>query len=184
MVYIVICRFCISFVQLLKCFFFKAELHLLYTGHIQLWVKLYLVLSKLWFYFYTFGIILPSAICPISCSAVKSELTKHCSVSCIFSYKGFVNLCRPLQYIDCVEDKFVFLFIVYIVTVHCRFLLSFVYLLKIFGLNWTVVCFISVLLLVVLNATCIYLTVDFYITAKFFKSCEFFVTTELLYTYP
>lgn len=77
-----------------------------------------------------------------------------------------------------------FLFIVYIVTVHCRFLLSFVYLLKIFGLNWTVVCFISVLLLVVFNATCIHLTVDFYITAKFFKSCEFFVTTELLYTYP
>lgn len=77
-----------------------------------------------------------------------------------------------------------FLFIVYIVTVYCRFLLSFVYLLKIFGLNWTVVCFISVLLLVVFNATCIHLTVDFYITAKFFKSCEFFVTTELLYTYP
>lgn len=54
---------------------------------------------------------------------------------------------------------------------------------RFFGLNRTVVCFIAVLLLVVLNASFIYLTVKFYITAKFFKSYEVFVTTELLYTY-
>lgn len=86
---LILYQFCSTF----EMCFFKVELHLLCTGHIQLWVKLYLVLSKLWFYFYTFGIILPSAICPISCSTIKSELTEHCSVSCIFSYNGFVNLC-------------------------------------------------------------------------------------------
>lgn len=82
-------QFCSTF----EMCFLKLNFNLIYTGYIQLWVKLYLVLSKLWFYFYTFGIILPSALCPISCSTVKSELTKHCSVSFIFPYNGLVNLC-------------------------------------------------------------------------------------------
>lgn len=112
-------------------------------------------------------------------STVKFELTKHWSLTCIFPYNGLVNLCsiEIVLKIKCFST-------LYIVTVPCRFLLSVVYLLKIFGFNRTVVCFISALLLVVLNVTCINLTVNFYITTKFFKFCECFLTTELLYISP
>lgn len=71
----------------------------------------------------------------------------------------------------------------YIVTVLCRFLLSVVYLLKIFGFNRTVVassqhCYWLCSMLPVLTS------LNFYITTKFFKSCECFLTTELLYISP